>query len=369
MKYKTILLLSVYVFMWPVIIDAQPYERSSQETHSFKVFDQTTLEVYNKYGNIHLFPWEKDSVKIRIELNVKANKESKVDKIFEYINFEFSNTKYYIIARTELKQQGTFWSEVSDLANTLFSGNNKAQIDYYIYLPKDMPAKFENKFGNIYSTDHNGKLEVNLSNGDYKANKISGHLELDLSFGNASIKSIESGKFNINYGELELEKADDLIVKSKSATLNIQEIGSLTIESKRDKFKINNLNSLSGETSFSYITIANLKSDIIMKTSYGEVKLEDINTGFNAIDLTSKYTDIIFTMPSKVSLAVDITHSESTGIIYPDKYTGLKTENIDPKEDIIKTSGMIGSNSNPSGKIKIMTKSGSVTFKENYLPK
>jgi len=135
MKYKIIFFLSVYVFLWPVLLNAQPYERSKEEIRSFKVYKQTTLEIYNKYGNIHLFPWEKDSVKIKIELNVKANKQSKVDKIFEYINFEFSNTKYYIIARTQLKQHGTFWSEVSDLANTLFSGNNKAQIDYYIYLP------------------------------------------------------------------------------------------------------------------------------------------------------------------------------------------------------------------------------------------
>ena len=87
MKYKSVLFLSVIVLLLPVLLSAQPYERSRQETHTFKVYKQTTLEVYNKYGNIHLFPWEKDSVKIRIELNVKANKQNKVDKIFEYIDF------------------------------------------------------------------------------------------------------------------------------------------------------------------------------------------------------------------------------------------------------------------------------------------
>lgn len=366
MRYKIILFLSVYLFLWPVLLNAQPYERSKEETRSFKVYKQTTLEIYNKYGNIHLFPCEKDSVKIKIELNVKANKQSKVDKIFEYINFEFSNTKYYIVARTQLKQQGTFWAEVSDLANTIFSGNNKTQIDYYIYLPKNMQAKFENKFGNIYSTDHSGKLEVKISNGDYKANNISGYLDLDLSFGNASINSIESGRFNINYGELELGKANDLVIESKSSTLNIEEIGSLSIKSKRDKFRIDNLTSLTGETSFSYITLKDLTSDLTMKTQYGEVNLEDINSNFKVIDLTSNYTDILLTLPKQATLAVDITHSEATGIIYPDKYAGLTTETIDKKEDIIKTSGIIGSISSPAGKIKIMIKSGKVTFREIY---
>lgn len=368
MRYKAILFLSVYVLLWPVLLNAQPYERSSEETHTFKVFEPTSLEVYNKYGNIHLFPWEKDSVKIRIELNVKANKESKVDKIFEYINFEFSNTKYYIIARTELKQQGSFWSEVSDLANTLFSGNNKAQIDYYIYLPKDMPAKFENKFGNIYSTDHSGKFEVSISNGDFKANNIEGYLELDLSFGSATINSIETGKLNINYGEVELNKANDLTLKSKSSTFHIEEVETLSVISKRDKFKIDNIKSLSGETSFSYITLKDFTSDLSMKTSYGEVKLEDINPNFNIIDLTSNYTDILLTIPEQASLSIDITHSGSTGIIYEKQYEGIKTEVIDEKEDIKKTSGIIGGSSNPERNIKIMTKSGTVTFKK-YISK
>jgi hypothetical protein len=330
------------------------------------VYKQTNLEVYNKYGNIHLFPWEKDSVKIRIELNVKANKQNKVDKIFEYIDFEMSDTRYYIIARTKLKQQGTFWAEVSDLANTIFSGNNKAQIDYFIYLPKTMQAKFENKFGNIYSTDHSGKLEIKISNGDYKANRISGYLDLDLSFGNASISAVEFGKFNIGYGELELEKGNELLLTSKSSTIEIEEIGSLSINSKRDKFKIDKIASLTGETSFSYITLKDMASDVTLETQYGEVKMEEINSGFVIVDLTSTYTDIILALPKQASMAVDILHSESTGIIYPDKFDGLATEVVDKKEDITKTSGVIGAVPNPSQKIKIMIKSGKVVLKENY---
>ena len=104
--------------------------------------------------------------------------------VFEHkINFEFSNTKYYIIARTQLKQdQNAFWAEVSDLANTIFSGNNKTQIYHFIFMPASITVTFENKFGNIYSTDHNGKITVKLSNGDFKANNLSGDVNLDFSF-------------------------------------------------------------------------------------------------------------------------------------------------------------------------------------------
>ncbi len=244
MKYKILTGLTVFVFLIPLGLRSQVYERSRQETHTFKVYNETSLEVYNKYGNIHLFIWDKDSVKIKIDVQVKANKESKADKIFEYINFDISNTKYYIMARTQFKQRNSFWSEVTDLANTLFSGNNKAQIDYFIYMPKDMQAKFENKFGNVYATDLSGVVRFKISNGDFKANNLKGHLDLKLSFGNASINRIVSANMNISYGELELESADELILESKSSTFNIQKLGSLNLTSRRDKFNIDEIGSI-----------------------------------------------------------------------------------------------------------------------------
>ena len=49
-------------------------------------------------------------------------------------------------------------------------------------MPASITVTFENKFGNIYSTDHNGKITVKLSNGDFKANNLSGDVNLDFSF-------------------------------------------------------------------------------------------------------------------------------------------------------------------------------------------
>jgi len=366
MKYKVLIGLSIIVFLLPGALKSQVYERNRQEIKAFKVYKETSLEVYNKYGNIHLFTWDKDSVKIKIDVQVKANKESKADKIFEYINFEFSNTKYYIIARTQFKQRGTFWSEVSDLANTLFSGNNKAQIDYFVYMPKGMQAKFENKFGNVYITDLSGDIDLKLSNGDFKANDLTGKFDLKLSFGNASINSVESGNLNISYGELELGNAKDLIVESKSSTLNIEKVNSLKVNSRRDKFYIDELGSISGETSFSYLTLKNFNSDLNMNTEYGEVNLSSIHPDFKMIELTSKYTDILMNMNQNTSFLVDIMHSEDTQVNYPEGYAGLTFETIDKKEDIYKTSGMIGNQSGNKGNVKILIKAGNVTFRESY---
>ncbi|MEZ5196207.1 MAG: hypothetical protein R2764_07365 [Bacteroidales bacterium] len=366
MKYKLITLLLITCSLAFSAANAQVFERSRELTKTYKVYKETTLEVSNKYGNIHLFPWEKDSIKIHIEVNVKANKESKADKIYEYIDFDFSNTKYYVVAKTAFRDnKNAFWSEVSDLASTLFSGNNKAQIDYFIYLPSGMEVSFENKFGNIYTTNHSGKMTVKLSNGDFKANNIMGYANLDFKLGNVSIGQINDGMLKVSYGEVDIEEANMLVVESKSSTLKIGKLNDLKLESRRDKYYIDRIKSISGATSFSYINIEDFSNDMNLETEYGEVNFDNVESSFQLISLSSKYTDITFNVSDGFKCVLNIDHSESSGITYPESFTGLKMVEIDKKEDHFKTSGTIGTNPKPAGKINIRLWSGNVVMKKN----
>lgn len=365
MKYKVIAGALILMFAWLQEGNAQVFERTRHESKSFKVYDNTKLEIYNKYGNIHLFTWDKDSVHVEIELEVKASKESKADKIFEYIDFEFSDSKYYIIVRTNFRQnQGSFWSELSDLANTVFSGNNKAQIDYNVYLPADMNVKLENKFGNIYCTDHKGKFEANLSNGDFKANDLEGETELNLSFGNAGINYLQHGTITGSYLEMEIGKSDELFIESKSSTYNMKKIGAMKIQSRRDKFFVDEIVSCTGVSSFSNLTITDFSKLLQLKTEYGEIKLKGINPGFSKIDVNASYTDVILQVGAVVNCLVNVNYSESTGIYYPDAYTGLEMKKAEQKGEPSVLSGIIGNEPQNNSKIEITIQSGKVAFQE-----
>lgn len=365
MKYRKIAGLILVMLLWSMHGSSQVYERSRHENRSFRVYERTSLEVYNKYGNIHLFTWEKDSVKIEVDLTVKASKESKADKMFEYIDFEFSDSKYYIIARTTFRQsQGSFWAELSDLANTMFSGGNKAQVDYNVYLPAGMSVKLENKFGNVYCTDHKGKFDVDLSNGDLKANNLTGPVELDLSFGNAGINHMESGKIKGSYLEMDLGSAVELFVESKSSTYTIEKAGVIKLQSRRDKFYIDEVSSVTGQTSFSYVTVKGFSRIMKLNTEYGEIKVRGIDPAFKSIELDSRYTDIAVQLQQQVSCKVDVQHSQATGIFFPDAFDGLKVLPPAEKDGMTTTSGFIGKEGQGAGEIRITIQSGKVTFQE-----
>lgn len=365
MKYKIITGVILMLVSCIYTGKAQVYERTRQESKSFKVYENTQLEIYNKYGNIHLFTWDKDSVRVDVDLQVKASKESKVDKIFDYIDFEFSGSKYYIIARTKFRQnKGSFWSEVSDLANTVFSGNNKAQIDFNVYLPADIHVKLENKFGNIYCTDHQGDFEATISNGDLKANDLTGKTKLDLSFGNAGINYIASGRIEASYLEMDLGRGDELQIESKSSTYNIRKAESLNIQSRRDKFFVDEVKSLSGDCSFTYLTLEEMMALIQLKTEYGELKIKRLDPQFKMFELQATYTDVIIQVNHEVNTNIQVLFSESTGIYYPDSFSGLTIEKAKEKGKQSTLSGIIGIDKPNNPKIEITIQSGKVALQE-----
>jgi hypothetical protein len=364
MKYKSIYLWFILVSFFSGEPAAQTYERGRQESGTYKVYKETAFEIYNKYGNIHLFSWDKDSVKIEVSLQVKAGKQSKVDKIYEYIDFEFTHSKYYVIARTNLDPQSAFWAEVSDLTNSFFSSTSRIQIDYDIYLPQWISIKIENKFGNIYLQDHIGKAFISQSNGDFRANDLKGSSQVEVSFGNATINSLNNGNLNLNYAAVDLIKTTDLRVESKSSTINIETAGVLQINSRRDKFQIGQLTSMDGTGSFTHIIVRRLLSGMNLKTDYGSLTIESMNHEFKSFDLNSTYTDILLRMPAGFSFPAEITHSSSTVITSPESYNGLKWEEVDKKADLYRTAGSAGSGVLKRGKLTINAKSGKISFRD-----
>jgi len=358
--YKSRLLIPLLAsILFAGTAEAQYYEKSRHVSKAYAVESETEIQVSNKYGTVHLMPWDKDSVRFEVDLVVKAKKESKVDKIFNYIEFSFTATSYYVIAKTEINKS-TFWTEVSDAANALFSADNKAQIDFTVYYPRNSSLEVVNKFGNVYTTDHDGKLDIEISNGDLKAHDLTGETNINLEFGNASIHRINKGNLKINYSEFNLEETNVITVNSKSSTLNIGKVEELNLNSRRDKFNIKDLGTLNGESSFSIFKIQNASESIVIKTEYGEFFLDEVRPAFHLLNINAEFTDIQLSFPDNFTYNLEIEHDKRTVISYPSSYTDIQQEVKDKKEEIYRTYGKVGTAGSQNTKVEINNSAGSI---------
>jgi hypothetical protein len=321
------------------------------------------VELINKYGNVHIITWEKDSVRFDIELMVKGSKQSKVDKSFDYIEFDFKTSKYYVIAQTLFAGKSSFWSDVSDLTGAIFNSSTKTKIDYTVYLPAGTSLKVKNKYGNIYTTDHRGNVDIELSNGDLKAYHLSGRINLKLEFGNATIKQIDEGKVQINYGEIQIENAGVLDIESKSSKFYIDEVKELVINSKRDKFYLKQAGYIHGFTNFSLIEADVIDQKVGLNSSYGDLDLKSFSDNTESIGIRSENTDIILHFTDPKVYDMEFVVDEKTQVMYSADITDIVSSNREDDKELIDVKCKVGTDKTMVVPVNLDSRGGTISIK------
>jgi hypothetical protein len=324
-------------------LSAQTFEKSRSVSKSFLAGPETELQVTNKYGDIQLIAWDKDSVKIDVSLKVISTKESKLNSTFDFIDFEFNATKHYVIVQTTFDGGDSFWSDVKDLANTVFASGTKSQIDYIIYLPSSMKVGIENKFGNIFISDHKGNLDINLSNGDINTHNLSGENNIKLSFANANINYFDHGMLNIGYfSEVHIDECGDITFDSKSSKIYVKKFNFLNIKSNRDHFYLGEGNKIFGTLMFTFVSIDNLNRNLDISTNYGDFELHNLGNMENGISISSESTDFVITKKHSQSFNLDIIYNENAGLFYDDELKNKKSVAVEDDKKLVQTTGLLG---------------------------
>lgn len=344
------------------LLHAQTYSERKEEGKSFKLKSGTVVQISNKYGNVNVMPWEKDSVRIEVSMSAQSKQAAKVVKILSSIDCEMVATANSISARTVFyDNSATFWKDVVSYAGQVINTSNNLQINYTVYMPVTTDLKIENKFGNVYMDSHKGKADIIISNGDLQARNFSSSLKLNLEFGTASIQDATDAQLTINYSDLTLRKVNSMNLNSRSSTLDIEEAGNIEIASQRDKMVVRSCNSLNGDASFSRIRVNMLESVCIMNTKYGELKLNTVSGSFRSIQVKSEYTDILFGISPPASYSIDLVYDTKTSLnISAPISMQLKKETLNAKLGTLQASGNIGKS--VASHISVSAKSGSISL-------
>jgi hypothetical protein len=341
-------------------LTAQTYQNSRTVREAYKIGSNVEVQVINKYGDIHLVPWDKDSVVFEIDFSVTSNKQAKADKIFDYVDFDFKSTAYYVIAQTVFEGQNSFWSEMADVASTIFSSGTTTRIDYSVYFPAGNDIRLENKFGNIYTTDHNGKVDINLSNGDLKAHSFTGPTRLKIEFGNVSIDEITNANISLGYAEFNLEKAGEITFETRSSKLYLTSCDKLHLDSKRDRYYIKSAAEISGDMFFSYMNLDKATSKINLKTNYGDFKLLEIAETFHRIDFSSQYSDITLYLNDEHLYELEVTRDDHSEILSSTTVLSKKEEPVEGANDTFRSVITSGNADKSKVPIFIHIKSGKI---------
>jgi hypothetical protein len=330
-------------------LQAQVPEYSRHISRSYHINSAFTLDISNKYGKVQLINRNVDSVRIDVDLRIKAKDNQKLEKLKQAVEFEFTPGQYYIIAHTKFGSSGSdALQDLIDIAGSYFSSNNAVSIDYTVTAPSNITVKIENKFGNVYLDDHEGNLNLSLSYGDIKANRLNGQSVIKLVSGDGEVSFIKSGELNVSYGNFHLREAAGLRIITRSSNVTIDRVQNLNLDSRRDKIFLIDVISLSGKSYFSTINVTLLTDDLSLEGRYGSLFVDKISRSFSAIHLSSELTDLTLTFEKPMAFNFELNHSQDVTFFFPKAYASLITKVVNTQERLSLTSGKFGTGSSAS---------------------
>jgi len=352
-------------FMFLVFVNSisgQPVSEKRIFRKSVAVNKEMALEVNNKYGNIHISNWNKDSVSVRAEIDAFAPNQNRLGKMLEGINVNISVTNYLIRAETDFVQSiNMLFESFKGMTNKLIPYESRVQINYYINVPDYLNLKIENKYGDVYMENNAGDLSLSLSNGSFKANYLNSASDLGLTFCDATINRITTGSIDASFSEVVIGESKTLKIKSISSRLDLKTTDNISTESRRDKFFIGTAGSLQGNSYFTDFRIEKLKNEIDLETKYGSIIADLVEKSFALIKVNSGYTDITLSFDPTVSYNLDIRHIH-VFLTIPEKNAKLEKKSINEEKEEFITSGTVGNNPG-STKVKIDATRGNIFIK------
>ncbi len=332
-------------------VSAQDHKSKMNLSREFPTTRETTLDVENKYGKIQVVSWDEDRVVVDVEIKVSESSASKLRKLKEDISIDFTGTDSYIIVKSKFKSEsGRIASELKNVGHTLSGDNKHVEINYTIKVPPYLEVVLKNKFGDIYMDDHNGDVEIGLSNGSLKANRLEGSSKIDLNFASGMIESLGSTTLNMSYSDLTLSSAGQLDVTSKSSKLDADSINVLKINSRRDKFRFQQLEYFYGEGNFTEIWIFDFIRETDLDLKYGKLTIQHVLPAFSRIDLKSEFTDVTLMFNKDCRYNFDILYHKKAVLRLPENLVNSTETN--QGDDFIRAVGSCGSK-NPSARISI----------------
>lgn len=324
--YSIISLIALAFLLAPAAQAASPKaEFTKTVKREFSIDPNGLTQFITKYGKLDIKTWDQDKVKVNVTIRVQARSEEEAQKVFDQIRIDFTSSNNLVKAETII-ESSSGWSWFS-------SSKTDYTIDYEVYLPKTVTLDVAHKYGDVFTSAFAGRVIMNVKYGNLRMDELSNNLNLDLSYGNATIASVRDAEASISYSNLTLARVRDGKFTTKYSNLSIEEGNYITSDSKYDTYRIGTISKLNSRGSFGAVEVnkvedltsfarytdfkvAELGNSADLELEYGGARLEHIRKGFSEIRLNGRYTDFKVQVEEGASYQLEAS-GKYAGILYP----------------------------------------------------
>jgi len=290
---KSTFKIAFLLFLIPLVSFANNEKKLKQEKSKtikkqYSVDRNATVNIDNKYGNINITTWNKNSVEITVVITVKGNSLSSVEKKLSRINVDFNASSNLVSAKTKFDNSSSSWSFWGKSNNTSY------KVNYTVKMPVSNNVKLNNDYGNILINEINGTTNINCDYGKLiigDLNNSNNNINIDYT-SSSTINFMKSGSINADYSKLTVDKTDKVKINSDYSNINIGTVNTVTYNADYGSITVDDVNDIKGNSDYANIRLGTVSKNLNIKADYGSIKIKELAIGFNKAEVTSEYAGI-----------------------------------------------------------------------------
>jgi hypothetical protein len=219
---------------------------------SYNVSASDKLNIQNSFGSVEVHVWDRNEIKVDVNIEVSANSEALAQKMLDRIS----------IADDKSGKGISFETKMKDINNTK-DEKSTMEINYSISMPAGNPLKVDNSFGSTTVPDFRGEVDLTSKFGSLTTGNLASIKGIHVEFGKANLTNITSAPVTIKFSKAVISKL------SGDIKMNLEFCNSVRLNLD------NNLSSLDLKTSYSTVNLkplGSLPASYNISTSFGSFK-------------------------------------------------------------------------------------------------
>ncbi len=246
--------------------------RKKNYSKSFSCGGDHLLFLKNACGNVFVDTWDKNEVKVDVEMTTYARDNAEADELLKYsaVTDEMIEGSKTLFFYTHTISGAT----LAEKQDTIFTTMNTV---YRLFIPRNMPVNIQNTYGNVYLGDMGGTVNVRVVNGSLHAQRIGGsinNIDIDMGIGKSTVGQVRSASFSGYNSDIMITKALDVSIKDYG-NVEIANGKDVSVFKTSGFLKIDTADGLSGRVAKTSIAIGAISGNSDIELS----NCENVNFG------------------------------------------------------------------------------------------
>ena len=228
------------------------FVKTKSVNKSYNVSSSDKLNIQNSFGSVKVTTWDRNEIKVDVDIEVSANTEAFAQKILDRISVTDEKGSKGISFETKMK----------DINNSK-EDKSTMHINYSISMPSNNPLTVKNEFGSTTIPDFRGEVDLTSKFGSLTTGNLTSIKSINVEFGKANLTNITNAPVTIKFSKAVISKL------SGAVKMNLEFCSSVRLSLDA------NLSSLDLKTSYSTVNLkplGDLSASYNISTSFGSFK-------------------------------------------------------------------------------------------------